>query len=563
MDYNLPENLDACYVFVSEAKKLLYYSHIPTAILTLLIGVFVMLRSKFALVGKLLFAISFSFFLWVAIDLLVWLNYDKNTLVIFSWSFFGVLYVLIYAFSFYFFNVFIDKKDISFTKKAILFLLIAPVIILTPTTYNMENFNLLECGATEGMYFTNYYYLVGLALFLWIIVLAFLKYKKETDRNQKKQILFLSLGIGFFLASFFLSGFLVSYLVDKEYIVGGDYNMEQYGLFGMPVFMAFLAYLIVRYNAFNVKLVAAQALVVAIIILIGSQFAFIRSETNRLLTGLTLILSSIGGYFLIVSIKKEIKRKEMLQEISNRLSVANDKLRQMDNTKTEFISIASHQLRTPLTSIKGYASLILEGSYGEMENRGLRSAVNNIFTSTERLISLVDDLLDVSRIEAGRMQFNYASLQIEDVCREVIKVFSIQAGNKKLDLRLELPKQKLPAVVTDRKRLTEVISNLVDNALKYTDEGSVCVKARLKEDKMRIEISDTGIGIPKSEIPYLFVKFSRGKDVGRLSASGTGLGLHFVKKVTEAMGGRVWIESEGSGKGTTFIVEIPLVAKEK
>jgi signal transduction histidine kinase len=243
--------------------------------------------------------------------------------------------------------------------------------------------------------------------------------------------------------------------------------------------------------------------------------------------------------------------------MTNQLSVANDKLREMDNTKTEFISIASHQLRTPLTSIKGYVSLILEGSYGVFPET-LRGALNNIYTSTERLIALVEDLLDVSRIESGRMVFDYSTFQIEDACKEIASSFSIKAGNKNLELKLELPEKTLSEVMTDRARLVEVISNLVDNAVKYTDHGGITMRVREKETKMQVEISDTGIGVPKTEIPYLFAKFSRGKDISRLNASGSGLGLHYAKKVIEALKGTVWVESEGEGKGSKFVVEFPI-----
>ena len=336
-----------------------------------------------------------------------------------------------------------------------------------------------------------------------------------------------------------------------------DFGLEMYGLFGMTIFLGFIAYMIVRFKAFTIRLIGAQALVFAIIAITGSQFAFIQNSTNKVLTGITLVLSIIGGYFLIISVKKEIERKEMLQEMTNKLSVANDKLREMDNTKTEFISIASHQLRTPLTSIKGYISLILEGAYGEFPET-LRTPINNIYTSTERLIALVEDLLDVSRIESGRMIFNYTACRMEDVCKEIATSFTVRAGDKNLEFKLELPDRALSEMTTDRGRLVEVISNLVDNAIKYTNHGGITMRVKELEDVMRVEISDTGIGVPATEIPFLFAKFSRGKDISRLNASGTGLGLHYAKKVIEALKGKVWVESEGEGKGSTFIVEMPI-----
>ena len=130
--------------------------------------------------------------------------------------------------------------------------------------------------------------------------------------------------------------------------------------------MGFLAYLIVKYKAFDVKLLGAQALVLSLTILIGSEYAFADTTTNRILIGITLALSVIFGIFLVKSVKKENERKEELQVMSDKLSQANDQLRKLDNAKSEFISIASHQLRTLLTAIKGFISLLLEGSYGKL-----------------------------------------------------------------------------------------------------------------------------------------------------------------------------------------------------
>jgi len=555
MDYNSPENLAACYFYVKQAMSLLYYSHIPAAGISLLIGLFVLIKNRGSLVSKLLFAIAFTFSLWVIIDLVVWLNYDKNTLLMFSWAFFGVLYALIYIFSLYFVYVFIDKRDISFTKKIIFGFILLPIIVLTPTSFNLESFNTVDCIAMEGSYFTNYYYFVGLAVFIWILAVSFLRYRKA-DKELKKQILLLTVGIGFFLLSFFISGFLASYLIDSGYISGGDYGFEQYGLFGMPIFMAFLAYLIVKFEAFDIKMFGAQALVAGLVILIGSQFFFIRSFINQVLTGITLALSIVFGWALIHSVKLEIERKDELQKMSTSLALANDKLRKLDNAKSEFISIASHQLRTPLTAIKGFISLILEDSYGKVSAE-IRDVLNKVYISNERLIELVEDLLNLSRIESGRMEYTFEKTNLGDLCQEIYDTFALRAREKELRLELILPENSTAEANTDRSKVREVISNMVDNALKYTIKGGVKMKISEDNTNVLVAIIDTGIGVPEEEMPYLFSKFSRGKDINRLNAGGTGLGLHVARKVMEAVGGRIWVESAGTNLGSTFFLEIP------
>ncbi|NTU66743.1 MAG: HAMP domain-containing histidine kinase [Candidatus Moranbacteria bacterium] len=322
--------------------------------------------------------------------------------------------------------------------------------------------------------------------------------------------------------------------------------------------MGVLAYLIVKYKAFDIKLIGAQALVYSLVILIGSQFFFIQNNTNRILAGMTLIIASGFGYFLIKTVKLDLQRKDELQRMADALAVSNDRLKKADNAKTEFISIASHQLRTPLTVIKGYVSLLTEGTFGDV-SEDVKRVVKNIKISNDRLIELVEDLLNISRMESGRMEFKFAPTDVPELCTELYNSFGARdKENHDIEFKLDLPEEGIRKISTDRSKLREVISNLIDNAVKYTPQGWVRIKA-FQKNKMivRIEISDSGIGIPETEMPYLFAKFSRGKDTGRLTAPGTGLGLHVSRSMVEALHGRVWAESEGDKKGSTFIIELP------
>jgi signal transduction histidine kinase len=259
------------------------------------------------------------------------------------------------------------------------------------------------------------------------------------------------------------------------------------------------------------------------------------------------------------------------------LALANDQLRKLDNAKTEFISIASHQLRTPITAIKGFASLLLEGSYGEV-SKTVQGALEKIFVSAERLTNLIEDLLNVSRIESGRLTFTFEKASVEKILKELHENFLLVAKTKKFYLDLKLPKKPLPEFKMDAGKIRELVSNFIDNALKYTEKGGVTISAEMRETGaviddqgfvktgevapfgkvIRITVSDTGIGIPKAEIPYLFKKFSRGKDVSRLHVSGTGLGLYVGKAIADAHHGATWVESDGAGMGSRFIIEIPV-----
>ena len=258
------------------------------------------------------------------------------------------------------------------------------------------------------------------------------------------------------------------------------------------------------------------------------------------------------------------ERKGELQLMSDKLAQSNDQLRKLDNAKSEFISIASHQLRTPLTAIKGFISMLLEGSYGKLVPEQ-EEVLNKVYTSNERLVTLVEDLLNVSRIESGRMEFKLENAQLADVCQEVFDTFVLRAKEHDLYLEYKKPETALPEIFIDKVKVREVISNLVDNALKYTPDGKGGVTMKVEElgENLRVTISDTGIGVPATELPYLFAKFSRGKDIGRLNTGGTGLGLYVGKAMIENNGGKIWAESDGEGKGSRFIIELPLKQSEE
>ena len=548
MSFDLITNNETCFVLSQTLPlSLVYYSHIPTTIIPLLLSLFVFIRNR-GLASKILLVIGVVFSLWSVFDLVTWTSFDTRKTML-SWSLLGLTYDLIYVLSLYFWYVFVDKKDISFRMKIIFGILLFPVLFLTPTIFNLEGFRVASCEAIEGFWFTNYYHLLGGVVLLWIFVLAIHRYRRVIGHEEKQQIFLFSLGIELFLAAFFLAGYISSLLDNFLILI--------YGLFGMPVFMGFLAYLIVRYQAFNIKVIATQALVVTLAVLIGSQLFFIKSQTNFVLTSLTFLLSIVFGIFLIRSVKNEIRRKEELQIVTDKLAAANVELKRLDQSKTEFISIASHQLRTPLTAIKGFVSLLLEGSYGTVP-APIADVLDKIYTANDRIVHLVEDLLNISRMESGRLKYEYAEVNIPEFLNELRDTFALVAKKKGLDLTFEVPAGALAPAWIDRQKAFEVVSNLIDNAIKYTSTGSVRVRAEGVSGFVRISVADTGVGIDPDMMPVLFQKFSRGKESGKMHVSGTGLGLYVGKSMIEAQGGHIGVTSEGAGKGSTFFVELPV-----
>ncbi|MDA3815579.1 MAG: HAMP domain-containing sensor histidine kinase [Patescibacteria group bacterium] len=244
-----------------------------------------------------------------------------------------------------------------------------------------------------------------------------------------------------------------------------------------------------------------------------------------------------------------------LKDMNEKLVTAYEKLHQLDRAKTEFISIASHQLRTPLTSIKGFISLLLDGTYGKIK-KNTQEVLEKVFISNERLIKLVEDLLNISRIESGKLVFNFSKGDITYLAKDIVESFELAAKNKKLKLEYRAPKKKVPEIFFDKDKIREVISNLIDNSIKYTKKGTVAVTVESDKDAVRVIISDTGMGIAKEELRYIFEKFQRGKDSSTTHTEGVGLGLYVCEKIIKSHEGKIWAESDGLEKGSRFIIQL-------
>ncbi|MGC8874439.1 MAG: response regulator, partial [Chloroflexia bacterium] len=232
---------------------------------------------------------------------------------------------------------------------------------------------------------------------------------------------------------------------------------------------------------------------------------------------------------------------------------------QADRAKSEFISTVSHELRTPLTAIKGYVDLLLLGSVGDLSPMQ-RNFLEVVRSNANRLVELINDLLDISRIETGRITLNREPVSLYELVEEVVESARTEIERKQLRLEIDVPTD-LPLVQADRRRILQVLGNLVSNAYKYTPEGGrITIAARCVDDVLQVDVSDTGVGISPEDQQRLFTRFFRADNPMRDEVGGTGLGLAISKSFVEMHGGRIWVQSE-LNVGSTFSFTLPLAAE--
>lgn len=369
-------------------------------------------------------------------------------------------------------------------------------------------------------------------------------FKRSTDEllRTRIQYFFVAMGLSF-------AGGSMSFLP--------VYGVDVYPILNLAVFIypVVVGYSIFKHKLFDIRVVAAQLAVYLLWMFLLIRFAFSDSQNELLLNGGLLIATVAIGIILIRSVMKEVAAREEVERLAQKLQHANERLQELDRLKSEFLSIASHQLRSPLTSVKGYASMILEGSFGKVPD-SIREAVERIYEASEGMAASVEDYLNVSRIEQGRMQYDYTEVDIGELAAHVVDEQMPEAKNKGVALVYEKPGSSLIARV-DENKVRQIFTNLVDNAIKYTPEGEAIVSVTAVDGRVRFSVRDTGVGIDPDTLDGLFERFVRAKNANKVNVTGTGLGLYVARKMVEAMGGKIWAESAGEGKGSTFIVEFP------
>ncbi len=232
-------------------------------------------------------------------------------------------------------------------------------------------------------------------------------------------------------------------------------------------------------------------------------------------------------------------------------------IKEIDRMKTEFVSVASHQLRTPLTSINWYVEMLQSGDAGKLNNEQ-QGFLNEIYTSSVRMVKLVNDLLNVSRIETGRLKVEPKPLYLDEFIESIIHELEVMAKDYACTMTFKKSEKRLPKIAIDETLMRQVIHNLINNAIRYSLAGACSVHVALeqKNHDYVVSVADQGIGIPKEAQGRIFEKFFRADNAREQEAEGSGIGLYIAKMIVEASGGKLWFEST-MGKGTTFYLSIP------
>ena len=532
-------DFNTCYETTSSLRAIANYSHIVPVVLSLMLGSLVVVKSKFNLFSKTFIAFIGVFSIWLIGDVTIWTSNDYN-LVYATWSFLLYLEIVFFALGLYFAIVFVKKRDMSIAPKVLLFVATLPPFILTVMRQSVLGFNQPVCEAFNNGFLDNYKLLYEAIVLIIILIYAISPlFKKLAWKEIKPSITVLG-SMFLFLSTFGVTEYLGA--------VTGNYELNLYSLFLLPVFLVAIIYSVFELDIFNFHVLGTHYLVVGLVVLTGGQLFFVTNSTNRFLTVLTVLLTIALSIVLFRNLKRESDQRVQIAKLNVELQ---DLLKQRES----LVHLVTHKVKGSFTRTKYIFAGLLDGTFGEISPEVKKWAEQGL-ESDNTGIQTVDLVLNASNLQKGSIKYDMKQVDFKEM---VLKTIADKRGpieSKGLKLETSIEDGPSYCVLGDAIWLKEVVHNFIENSTRYTKKGTVTVGLERIENKIRYWVRDTGIGIAEEDRKNLFTEGGRGKDSVKTNVDSTGYGLYSVKLIMDAHGGRVWYESEGPGKGSTFFAEL-------
>lgn len=437
------------------------------------------------------------------------------------------------------------------------FIIAASYIVLAIVAL-MSPLNIFISGITPKLFFPYWpvpgplYNFVVLGLYAPIVFYSFyliIKFYRSSEGLRRTQLFFLLLGS--------VLGWVGGL---SNYFLWYNVPIPPYGNFFVAAYTLFIGYAILKNRLFQTKIIAAEIFTFLIWIFLALKTNFSANYQDFLVNASILAGTVVVGFLLIQSVMAEIKYREKIIKAYKVEKKAKEDLAELDKVKNQFIMTTQHHLRTPLGAIRGYASSILDGTYGNLPQKFVEP-VKRVKVSSERLLSISDEFLAISQLQIGKdIVFLKPGINISSILESIVEEETFEAERKGLYLNFNSgEEEKQITISADTNMLRSALLNFVDNAVKYTEKGGVNVTLSRAENMIRIAIKDTGIGMSGEEFKTNFSKlFERGEEAKKMNVLGRGIGVYLSHKIITEHKGIVRAESGGKNLGTTIIVEIPI-----
>lgn len=479
----------------------------------------------------------------------------------------SLMLLFLYLFSLYFPSSI--KRNKYFTKAVVIVNSLITFITLT-TGYIANGAKLQQWGfdVVYGPLYFGFFVPYGIVV-LCLILINFIRQYKQSSKTKKTQLQYLLIGFGLFVLFEVIFNLILPVTTGHQ----AFYNLGN----GSAIFVAiFTSIAIVRQKLFGIKVVITELFVglLGILLLVWSLLA--QNLWWKLSGFIIFILFCFFGYFLIKSVlneikskDREIKRRREIEKLLDEISHKNIQLNKLLNMRSKFLDTASHQLRTPVSIMKGVMEMVTSGEIDKVSPERRKMLMDGVYLKTKKLENIITDILDATEMDTEKFTLSKSltqKVQLEELINNIVISHQLDAETKKIELIYHKPKDSLPTILGSQKHLDQVFSNLVDNAIKYTpsknqamgEKGRVLISLSKDDNNVIVSVSDNGIGIPGKEIKNLFEKFSRATNAKEMYTDGTGLGLFIAKEIIIGHHGKITVTSE-INKGTTFKVYLPVL----
>ncbi|HDZ85857.1 MAG TPA: sensor histidine kinase [Candidatus Moranbacteria bacterium] len=522
-----------------------------SALTLLFIGVFVLLKNKKSKTYRAFFWFNFTISVWFFGNALSMANFENVDLAIFWWSV-GYTGAIFISTAYYDFYLSYFKKN----RKILYFILTTAILEIVclwfvadikSSVYTLPDVGLV-INTVSGFFYLLTFGMVKYVVISTVIAIYFLiESKKEKNHSRKTQLKWMS--ILFFILLFGASEWLVTFNIPLHiaWIV-------------VPIFSVFFAYAILKYHLMDISVVIKKAFFYSIGIALVSGtivgISFLGSWFANNIPGFQFwIVPAVAGFFAFMVGNIFWQKSKQVEKAYAVEKQAREELQNLGEVKDQFILATQHHLRTPLSIIKGYLSTVLESNSINSEDR---QHLDRTLESTDRLIGTVNELLDVAQIEVGKKTLDIKPINIKKLIEEIIGELSNEAKEKNIEIEI-FPNKDWPDVMADKEKIKIALTNLIDNAVKYTKEGEIIIMGKKTKDCFQISIKDTGIGVDPKKIKTIFSKyFERGKEAKKIFTTGRGIGLFIAANIIKAHNGKIYAKSQGVGKGSEFIIELPI-----
>lgn len=533
----MPLDINTCYETTSYYHVIAMYSHVVPVLIAMFLGVFAVIRKR-SLLAIIFLAFASSFSLWLLGDLSLWLSTDYFW-VYYAWSWLDFINVVFFVLGAYFFSTLAIGK-VSIFERVLFIVLILPAFAFTVLGMSVVDFYQPVCEATNNPLLTNYKLGAEAVVVFWMLV-TYVRALRGPARDRKLQVSAVLGAVLLFFAVFAGTEFYAS--------TTGIYEVNLYGLFVLPLFLIVMVFAATNLGVFDFRLLGSQIMAYSLIIMSGSQLLFIQDTAQRTLSLVTLGMSVVFGILLLQNAQKEEQVRLQVEELAQQLDSANKQ-------QATLIRFITHQLKGFMAKSRNIFAMIQEGDFGPVPEP-MQPLITEGYSSSTKGAQTIQEILNASNIKSGKMAYDKKPMDFAELVRSVIAVLAPNAQAKGLQLTLSGADDAL-TLMADRMQLENAVRNLVDNSIKYTPQGSVSVTLDRDPKVSRLTIADTGVGITPEDMANLFTEGGHGKESQKVNVDSTGFGLYIVKNIIEAHGGKVWAESDGQGKGSRFIVELPV-----